>query len=432
MKKIIFTFLTIMSLTLNARAELRIDVTEGTFKPVPIAITPFDGGGDPRLSEVGREVTQVIVNDLESCGLFKVVDPAAYIQSAHDVMTQPRFADWKILNAEALVGGLVYGEGSNIKIDFRLFDLFTEAQLEGLSKITTQEGLRRAAHQIADAIYERITGDKGYFDTRFYYIAESGPEMRRKYRLAAADQDGANHVYLSSGNSMVLTPRISPDGSKLTYVDFGANGKSPNLHIHELQTGQSYSLGAAYGQKMSPRFSPKGDHIILSSAKGGAASLYRLDLGSKKLDRLTTSTSTIDVSPCYSPDGSQIVYISDRGGRPQIYVRDAGVGGEGKRISFTQGRYDNPVWSPRGDLIALTRQNGATFYIGVMKPDGSGERMLDSGYLLEGPTWSPNGREVMYTRQDSSRSKVELWCVDIANGHKRKINIPGEGSYPTW
>src|SRR3990167_3856370 len=193
MKKIIFTFLAIISLTMGTMAELRIDVTEGTFKPVPIAITPFDGGGDPALAQAGQEITQVIVNDLESCGIFKVVDPAAYIQSAQDVMTQPRFADWKVLNAEALVGGLVHREGGNVKVDFRLFDLFAETQLEGLSKVAPQEGLRRAAHQIADAIYERITGDKGYFDTRVVYIAESCPEMKRKYRWAIMDQDGENH-----------------------------------------------------------------------------------------------------------------------------------------------------------------------------------------------------------------------------------------------
>jgi len=437
MKKIIFTFLTIFCLTVNTRAELRIDVTEGTFKPVPIAITPFESAGDPKVAEIGQEVTQVIVNDLESCGLFKVIDPAAHIQSAHDVMTHPRFADWKILNAEALVGGLVSREGGNVKVDFRLFDLFTEAQLEGLSKVTTQEGLRRAAHQIADAIYERITGDKGYFDTRVVYIAESGPEMNRKYRLAIMDQDGANHQFLTSGHSMVLTPRFSPriEGApprQVAYVDFGPNGKSPKLHIHDLETGQSESLGSVHGQRLSPRFSPKGDHIILSSAKDGAASLYKLDLRSKTMNRLTTTSSTIDVSPCYSPDGSKIVYISDRGGKPQIYVKDASSGGEGTRISFSKGYYDNPVWSPRGDLIAFTRHTGGTFYIGVMKPDGSGERMLDSGYLLEGPTWAPNGREVMYTCQPTVGSKVGLASVDIVGFNKRKINIPGEGSYPTW
>lgn len=431
MKKIVFTFLAVMSLSVSTKAELRIDVTEGTFKPVPIAITPFDGGANPQLSAISQEITEVIMNDLESCGLFKVVDQAAYIQSAQDVMTQPRFADWKILNAEALVGGLVHMEGGNIKVDFRLFDLFTEAQLEATSFKSSSEDLRRVAHRIADAIYERITGDKGYFDTRIVYIAESGPEMNRKYRLAIMDQDGENHQFLSSGNSMVLTPRLSPDSSKIAYIDFGTNGKSPKLQMHDIATGQSYSLGDTYGgQKISPRFSPNGDHIILSSAKDGAASLYRLDLGSKQLQRLTTTTSTIDVSPCYSPDGSKIVYISDRGGKPQIYVRSAAGGEEGTRISFSSGIYDDPVWSPRGDLIAFMRQKGGTFYIGVMKPDGSGERMLDSGYLLEAPTWSPNGREVLYKSQQGSVSK--LMSVDITGFNKRIIKTPGEASYPAW
>lgn len=432
MKRIILTLLISLGLTFTANAELRVDVTEGSFKPVPIAITPFEGGGDAKLSAVGEALTKVISNDLESCGLFKVVDPAAYIQSASDVMTQPRFADWKIINAEALVGGLVRRNGESIQVDFRLFDIFTEAQLEGLSKVTTEAGLRRVAHQIADAIYERITGDKGYFDTRLVYIAESGPEMQRKYRLAIMDQDGENHQYLSSGNTRVLTPRFSPDRTKIAYVDFGQNDKSPNLHIYNLETGQSESLGAINGQKMSPRFSPKGDHIVLSSAKGGAACLYKMNLGSKNLEKLTAPTASIDVAPCYNPEGTKIVYISDKGGKPQIYVRDASGTGEGTRISFSPGWYDNPVWSPRGDLIAFTRMNGGTFYIGVMQPDGSGERMLASGYLLEGPTWFPNGTGIAYTCQSSANSKVDLCAVDIGGFHQRKLNIPGEGSYPTW
>ena len=318
-----------------------------------------------------------------------------------------------------------------MQVEFRLFDLFTQAQLTGLSLGADPANWRQVAHKVANEIYERMTGDKGYFDTRIVYIAESGPEMSRKYRLAIMDQDGANHQFLSSGTTRVLTPRFSPDRTKIAYVDFGKDDKSPNIQIYDLASGQAMTIGSIEGQRMSPRFSPKGDHLILSSAKGGAASLYKMHLGNKQLERLTTATATIDVSPCYSPDGNQIVYISDRGGKPQIYVRDTS-GGEGTRISFSPGRYDNPIWSPRGDLIAFTRQKGNTFYIGVMHPDGSGERMLDSGYLLEGPTWCPNGREIMYTCQPSSNGKVGLCSIDIVGVNKRKINLPGEGSYPTW
>ncbi len=431
MKKIIFTFLALIQTTLWAHADLRINVTEGTFKPIPIAIPLFSGGGDPSLAMAAQEITTVITNDLESCGLFKVVDPAAYIQSASDVMSHPRFADWRVLHAEALVGGLLRRQGDGFQIDFRLFDIFTESQLTGLSLQTEPSNWRRVAHKIADEIYEKMTGDKGHFDTRIVYIHESGSEMARKYRLAIMDQDGANHQFLSSGENIVHTPRFSPDRTKIAYLDFGRNNKNPNLHIFDLSAGQSMSLGAIQGMKMTPRFSNDGQHLILSIADKGVTSLYTMDLGTKKLTRLTTSSGAIDVSPCYSHDGTKIVYSSDRGGKPHLYVKDV-TGGEGTRISFGQGWYHNPVWSPRGDLIAFTRQHGGTFYIGVMRPDGSGERMLDSGYLLEGPTWSPNGREILYTSQSTSNSKSVLASIDIVGFNKRKVNIPGEGSYPTW
>jgi TolB protein len=432
MKKYLIAFVALLAITQVAKAELRIDITEGTFKPVPIAITTFDGGGDSQLQKIGQDITNVVMNDLQGCGLFQIVDSNAYIQSSRDVMSSPRFPDWKLINAEALVGGLLRRNGSQFQVDFRLFDVFTESQLTGLSLGSNAENWRRVAHQIADAIYERVTGDKGYFDTRIVYIAESGKELKdhRKYRLAIQDYDGANHAFLSAGNSMVLTPRFSHDRSKFAYLDFGKKNKAPNLHIFNLANGQSESLGAIQGLKMTPRFSPDGSHLILSIADKGVTSLYRMDLGSKKLTRLTTSAGAIDVSPCYDPDGKRIVYSSDRGGKPQLYVTSAG-GGEGTRISFGKGAYHNPVWSPRGDLIAFTKQDGI-FYIGVMRPDGSGERMIAQGYLLEGPSWSPNGREIIYTCQKGPHSEVGLQRVDIVGFNKVDVPTPQGASYPTW
>lgn len=419
------------TLIIPAFAEIHIDVTEGTFKPIPIAITQFEAGGNPSAFNSADQIIEVIKNDLTNCGLFKIVDPNAYIQNGKDVMHAPRFADWKVLNAEALVGGIVRQNGDQLQVDFRVFDVYNQKQLKGLSKATSTSNWRKMAHQIADEIYEALTGDKGYFDTRIVYIAEQGRELDRKYRLAIMDYDGENHQFISSGSTRVLTPRFSPDRSKIAYVDFGKNDKTPTLHVHDLNTGHSETMTSINGQRMSPRFSPHGDHLIMSAAKDGAACLYKLDFRSKKLEKLTKATSTIDVSPCYSPDGSQIVFTSDRGGRPQIYI--SGANGENaERISFSEGRYDNPVWSPRGDLIAFTRMNRGTFYIGVMRPDGSGERMLDSGYLLEGPTWSPNGREIMYTYQSGPHSKSGIRRVDVTGFHKQNVPIPGEGSYPTW
>ena len=430
MKKIILVLIALMGITPNAHAELRISLTEGVFKPVPIAITPFTSN-DPAFATMGQEITQVIVNDLQSCGLFKVVDPAAYIQSAQDVMTNPRFADWRILNAEALVGGVLHSQGDGVQVDFRLFDVFTESQLTGLSLGSDANNWRQVAHKIANAIYERLTGDPGYFDTRITYIAESGPETQRSYRLAIMDQDGANHQYLTSGNSIVHTPRLSPDCTKIAYLDFGERNKHPSIKVYDLQTGHTTALKASHGMHMTPRFSNDGGHLLMSIAERGTTSLYKMHLGSQSLEKLTSSAGSIDVSPCYCDKGERIVYNSDRGGSPQIYVKSAS-GGEGKRISFGKGIYFNPIWSPRGDLICFIRKNGGTFSIGVMKPDGSGERLLDSGFLIDGPTWAPNGREIMYTFQGGSRSKTMIKSVDITGVNKRIVNIPGEGSYPSW
>ncbi len=433
MKKHLFgyIFLVIFSIVPPALAELQIDVTEGTFKPIPVAIPHFDGGGNPGTMNLADKIVEVIKNDLTNCGLFKIVDPNAYIQNARDVMHSPKYPDWKILNAEVLVGGAVRQNGDQLQVEFRVFDIYAEKTLKGLQKGTKSSNWRKLAHQIADEIYEVLTGDKGYFDSRVVYIAEQGGELNRKYRLAIMDYDGENHQYVSSGSTRVLTPRFSPDRSKIAYVDFGKNDKTPTLHVHDLNTGRSETMTSLEGQRMSPRFSPHGDHLIMSAAKDGAASLYTVDIRSKKLNKLTQAKTTIDVAPCYSPDGSKIVFTSDRGGKPQIYIGDAN-GSNAERISFSEGRYDNPIWSPRGDLIAFTRMNRGTFYIGVMRPDGSGERMLDAGYLLEGPTWSPNGREIMYTYQSGPHSKSGIRRVDITGFHKKDVPIPGEGSYPTW
>lgn len=431
MKKILFIFLSFFLVSQPVHADLRISLTEGVFKPVPIAIAPFAGGGDAELATLGQEMTQVIVNDLEGCGLFKLVNPAAYIQSSQEVMSHPRFADWRILNAEALVGGLLRRQGAGVQIDFRLFDVFTESQLTGLSLGSDANNWRQVAHKIANAIYERLTGDPGYFDTRVTYIAESGPELKRSYRLAIMDQDGANHRFLTSGQSMVHTPRVSPDGTKIAYLDFGERNKHPHLKLHDLQTGQTMALKASQGMRMTPRFSADGSHLLLSIAERGTTCLYKMHLGSQQLEKLTSSAGAIDVSPCYCPKGERIVYNSDRGGTPQLYVKNAGSG-EGTRISFGKGIYFNPIWSPRGDLICFIRKNGGTFSLGVMKPDGSGERLLDSSFLIDGPTWAPNGREIMYTSQSGPRSKMTLVCTNIEGVHKRIVNIPGEGSYPSW
>ena len=412
-----------------ALAELHIDITRGKVEPMPIAIPVFGGG-----SQVAQDMTQVLSADLERSGLFRPIEAKAFIDKEGATRVPPRYGDWRLINAQALVtGSTEIDTGGRLQVEFRLWDVVAEQQLTGLRYTTTQQNWRRIAHIIADAIYKRITGEDGYFDTRFVYISESGPMDRRIKRLAIMDQDGANHHYLTDGRALVLTPRFSPTAQEITYLSYAGN--RPRVYLFNIDTGQQEVLGDFPGMTFAPRFSPDGKKVIMSLAVGGASQIYTLDLRTRQAVRITDTTS-IDTSPCYSPDGTQIVFNSDRGGSQQLYVMNAD-GSNVHRISFGSGRYATPVWSPRGDLIAFTKIDGGDFYIGVMHPDGSGERLLTKAFLVEGPTWAPNGRVLLYFRQAPTDSKgrggsSRLYTIDLTGYNEREVITPQDASDPAW
>jgi TolB protein len=415
-----------------AWAELRIDITRGKVEPLPIAIPAFPGGGGEE-AQVGRDLAQVISADLERSGLFRPLDPGAFIQ--HVAAGEgPRFGDWRQINAQALVTGSVQTQGDGrFRVEFRLWDVFAEQQLAGFAYTTTRQNWRRIAHIIADQIYKRITGEDGYFDTRIVYIAESGPAQQRVKRLALMDQDGANHQYLTDGKALVLTPRFSPSAQEIAYLSYA--GGTPGVFLYNLDTGQTRSIGNVPGMTFAPRFSPDGSRLVLSRSENGATNIFVMGAHGGGMTRLTSGNS-IDTTPSYSPDGSRIVFNSDRGGSQQLYVMDSGGGGI-KRISFGSGKYGTPVWSPRGDLIAFTKIEGGSFYIGVMRPDGGGERLLTQDFLVEGPTWAPNGRVLMYFSQGRSGSggrgaSSRLFTIDLTGSNKREVTTPGDASDPAW
>jgi len=427
LRTVVLGFLLLLAAVLPAAAELRLDVTRGKVEPMPIAIPAFAGGGGDE-SKTGSDIAGVVSADLDRSGLFRPIDPRSFIQnvSAGD---QPRFGDWRQINAQALVTGTVKAQGDGrFRVEFRLWDVGAEAQLAGLAYTTTKQNWRRIAHIIADEIYKRITGEDGYFDTRIVYISEGGPVEKRIKRLAIMDQDGANHQYLTDGRALVLTPRFSPSAQEITYLSYA--GKSPRVYLFNIDTGQQESIGDFPGMTFAPRFSPDGNRVVLSRAENGQTNLFVLDLRTRRMTRLTDGNS-IDTTPSYSPDGGKIVFNSDRGGSQQLYVMSAG-GGDIHRISFGNGKYGTPVWSPRGDLIAFTKIEGGSFYIGVMKPDGSGERLLTQDFLVEGPTWAPNGRVVMYFRQGRNGRGSRLFTIDLTGSNQREISTPGDASDPAW
>ena len=422
-------------LATSAEARVRIDITQGNVDPMPVAVPNFLGA-DEQIAGLGRDITGVIMSDLDRSGLFAVIDQRAYIEDLDTVNVRPKFADWRLINAQVLVVGEVreLGDG-RIEVATRVWDVFSNEQLGAVAFKTPADNWRRAAHKVADFVYKSLTGEEGYFDTRVVFVHETGPKENRTKRLMIMDQDGANPVPLTDGlNYQVLTPRFSPTQQQITYMALFED-RPGQVYLFNIETGEQERLGTFRGMSFAPRFSPDGTEVIMAMERRGNSDVFKMDLATRQLTRLTDNLA-IDTSPTMSPDGRRIAFTSDRGGSQQIYVMNAD-GSDQKRITFGEGRYQTPVWSPRGDLIAFTRNYKGRFYIGVIRPDGRGERLLTESFLEEGPTWAPNGRVLMFYRQTpTDRSgrggSVSLWSVDLTGRNLRRVRTPGDASDPAW
>jgi TolB protein len=429
----------ILTLTGHTKAQLEVNVDTAQTNPVPIAVPEFAPVVDVetatgRLSDIGYNISQVITSNLESTGLFRSIDEAAFIEKITAANVPPRFPAWRPLGAQGLVTGrLEMLQNGSLRVEFRLWDVVAEVQMEGVGYTTPVSNWRRIAHVISDRIYSRLTGEEGYFDTRIVYIAEQGDALNKVKRLAIMDQDGANQQFLTGGDYLVLTPRFSPNRQEITFLSYFNN--KPRVYLFNILTNKSEVLGDFPSMTFAPRFSPDGNKVIMTLAENGNSDIYVMDLRTRQISRLTDHPG-IDTSASYSPDGRQIVFNSDRGGSQQLYVMDAD-GGNIRRISFGNGRYATPVWSPRGDLVAFTKIGDRKFRIGVMRPDGRGERLLTDAYQDEGPTWSPNGRVLMFFRttpydRQGRGGKANLWSVDLTGYNERQVATPFNASDPAW
>jgi TolB protein len=406
-----------------------INVSGAQNAPIPIAIPIItDPSGAP--SEIGGEITQVISDDLGHSGLFRPIDPSSFVPNsiANGV---PVWQNWSILGAQALVTGDVADQGGGqLRVEFRLWSISQQKQVQGTAYTTTAANWRRIAHIIADVVYEQLVGEKGYFDSRVAYISEAGPVTSPVRRLAVMDYDGANNQFLTSGEAMALSPQFNPTRQQLAFVSFQNN--TPRVYLFDLQSGRQSLVGSFGEMTIGPKFSPDGNSLLMSVSRGGGAALVKVGADGGGMTELTDSSS-INVTPSYSPDGSQIVFNSDRDGNQQLFVM--GADGSGiKRISFGDGQYAEPAWSPRGDLIAYTRWGSGGFSIGVMQPDGSGERILSQGFLVEGATFCPNGRVIMFYRQTPSESGHDsrLVTIGIDGFNERLVDTPTNASDPSW
>ena len=427
--KFFFAFLIFISF--SARSELRIDITQGNLNPIPVAILEFNSSNSES-REISSNINIVISNNLERSGLFSVLPKKLFFNTSLSFEKKPIFEDWKITTAQGLVHGKLNLRNEKIDIEFRLWDVLSQKQMVAQKLSTEKSNWRRIAHVISDIIYQRITGESGYFDSRIVYISESGPKSNRKKRLAIIDQDGANHKFLTDGSYLALTPRFSPAAQEVAYLSY--NNTVPRIFLLDLNTGKQKILGDFPGMTFSPRYSPDGKKLVMSLAKNGNTDIYEMNLETLKMKRLTFYDG-IDTAPSYSPDGDFITFESDRSGSQKIYIMNLKTK-KVKRISFGKGKYATPVWSPRGDLIAFTKLLGGEFYIGVMYADGKGERVVYKSYLVEGPSWSPNGRVIAFYNQSKfsggkiSNPKVKM--IDLTGINLRELVTPSDASDPAW
>ena len=441
MKKLLLIIIYLFVFNNSAVALVEVDITRGNLDPLPIAVSPLyiaPGSkdikqGDKIIKNVGEEIAKVIEVNFRRSGLFNPLKKESFVQNPDIAHVKPRFEDWRLIKAQALVTGKVTVSEDKLRAEFRLWDVVAAKEMIALAFSTSPDNWRRVAHLISDKIYQRLTGEEGYFDTRIIYVSETGPKTQRYKKLAIMDQDGANVKYLTLGNELVLTPRFSPKNQLVTYLSYFRN--MPRVYLLDIETGVQEVVGDFPGMTFAPRFSPDGKKIIMSFAEDGNSDIYTMDLTTRVVEKITDHTS-IDTSPSYSPDGKYICFNSDRSGLQQIYVMRSD-GSNVKRITFGKGIYGTPVWSPRGDLIAFTRVYKGKFYIGVMRTDGSGERLLTENFYQEAPSWSPNGRVLIFYRETKTDSEgkgfsAKLWSIDLTGYNERFIETETDGSDPSW
>ncbi len=440
-KKILISFIFIIAFNFQAKALIEVDITRGNLDPLPIAVSPLFAGEkindkikkELNEEDIGEKISQVVENNLKNSGLFNPLDKNAFLQKPDIAHLKPRFEDWALIKAQALITGKVTLNEGKLRVEFRLWDVLAAKEMMALAFTTVPSNWRRVGHIITDKVYERLTGEKGYFDTRIIYVSEDGPKTKRIKKLAIMDQDGSNTKYLTLGNELVLTPRFNPTNQMVTYLSYFRN--LPRVYLLDIETGVQEVVGDFPGMTFAPRFSPDGKKIIMSFAMDGNSDIYTMNLENRMVERITNHPS-IDTSPSYSPDGKFICFNSDRSGYQQIYVmrRD---GTNVKRISFGKGLYGTPVWSPRGDLIAFTKLHKGKFYIGVMRVDGTGERLLTENYYQEAPSWSPNGRVLIFYRETKTDSEgkgfsAKLWSIDLTGYNERMVKTESDASDPSW
>tara|TARA_E500000178_G_scaffold232537_1_gene229027 strand:+ start:531 stop:1856 length:1326 start_codon:yes stop_codon:yes gene_type:complete len=435
MKKI-FILIFLSLFTFNKFSLLNgveIDVTEGKIEPLPIAITKFNYE-NINIEDYSSKIFTIISNNLGNTGLFKILSNQSFLQTENEVFFQPLFSDWRLIDANFLVGGKIELENNILKVNLKLWDVYQEKLVinKNISGVSVADW-RILSHIISNLIYQKITGEKGYFDTKLVYVAEEGTDEKKIKKLAIMDYDGENHEILSDGKELVLTPRFSPNGKNIVFLKYKNNKAS--VYIMNIKSRDTKILGDFTGMSFAPRFAPNGNKIIFSLTDRGKSNIFLQNLEDDQKFQITNN-KYINTSPYFSPDGKSIVFSSDRAGKQNLYIKNIEKkSSRAERITYGNGNYATPVWSPRGDYIAFTKSYRKKFFIGLIKSNGTGERLISEGYLTDGPSWSPNGRTLVFFKTIKNRNnqyKTKLFTIDITGNLEKELVTPYQASDPDW
>jgi TolB protein len=398
-----------------------------TIIAVPPLATPSDKPTSAgSTAALAWQASKLIASDLKSSSDLMTIEPSQKDFYSYPEVTAPTFARWRGRSKLLVTGFLQARADGRVTFGCYVYDVQKGREVDRSGFVAAPEEWRRAAHKCSGLAYKAATGAPGIFDTRIAYVAESGVGEGKVRRVAVMDADGFDHSYLTAGETMVLTPRLSPKAARIAFVSF-ATGK-PQVRVIDVASSAQRPLVPGDAMSFAPRFSPDGNQIVFSMTSAGNSDIYVVDANGGVPRRLTTAPG-IDTDPSFSPDGSRIRFESDRSGTQQVYVMNADGSSE-RRVSFGSGMHASPEWSPAGDRIAFTWRGGGALRIGVMNLDGSDEHVLTSGPADEGPTWAPSGRDLVFQRSDGGRRS--LYRITLGGGEPQQIVTPQDASDPDW
>lgn len=441
MKKNFLIFLSVLLamilLDQSLWSKVYIDIRSPSFRKFPIAIAPFQASTPPNQDmKLGERARDILREDLDLSGFFALITPSASPERTGGTPAAPGeerpaadlnsldFQPWANLGAEALVqGGITYRDGS-LTLEARLHDVVKKELIVGKRYIGDVSDLSRMVHRFADEIIFALTGEQGFFTTSIIFVSR----VDNHKELFLMDYDGRNISQVTRHKSIILSPRVSPDGTRVAFTSYKFG--NPDLFIKDLRTGEERRISSFPGLNISPAWSPDGKRLALTLSKDGNSEIYTMNADGSRLTRLTNNPA-IDVSPTWSPDGQKIAFVSSRGGTPQIYIMEAN-GQSVQRLTF-EGNYNtHPAWSPRGDRIAFDATLGGSRNICTIRPDGSDLRILTANMgRCEMPTWSPDGRHLVFSSDRDGGSHIFL--IDAEGTRIKRLTFQrGSDTYPYW